>query len=408
MKILFISSFYPPHVGGGAELILACIASGLASRGFSVSVLATKDGAGISRKQVDGVNVIRVPLSNLYWHLERDNRPSLMHGLWHAIDSYNPAMGRAVSRVIADVGPDVVCSHNLSGFSCAAWAAAADAGIPVVQVLHDYYSICPRVNMHRNGQNCEKQCRVCSMFRLPHRRASRSIAAVVAVSRWVLDTHLREGLFGGVTKKSVIYNARTLPVKYESMARAPGTLTFGFIGTLSEVKGISLLLEAFVQVTSTSGRKIRLLVAGTGEEQYVHSLRRAYESDTIQFLGRTDPAVFFPQLDVSVVPSLWQEPLAGVVYESMHFGIPVIGARRGGTPEMIQDGVNGLLFEPRSPGELAAAMLSLANDPGKLARLSSAAPHSVATFLDEERMLDEHEALIRDVALSVTSASASH
>ncbi|MBU2818033.1 glycosyltransferase family 4 protein, partial [Acidithiobacillus ferrooxidans] len=68
------------------------------------------------------------------------------------------------------------------------------------------------------------------------------------------------------------------------------------------------------------------------------------------------------QVDIVVVPSLWQEPLGLVVAEALAFGKPVIASKRGGIPEMIKDGENGLLFEPNRPEDLQESLHRLGSD----------------------------------------------
>jgi glycosyltransferase involved in cell wall biosynthesis len=82
-----------------------------------------------------------------------------------------------------------------------------------------------------------------------------------------------------------------------------------------------------------------------------------------------------------------------VVFESMAYGTPVIGARRGGIPEMIEEGVNGLLFDPDRPDELKAAMNRLAQDTPFREAASRAARRSAAYFLDMDRFLSGYEEL---------------
>ena len=70
---------------------------------------------------------------------------------------------------------------------------------------------------------------------------------------------------------------------------------------------------------------------------------------------------FFTKVDVTVVPSIWEEALGMVVMESFYFGVPVIGSRIGGIPEMIEEGVNGVLFEPGNQLELKNCLVEFMN-----------------------------------------------
>jgi glycosyltransferase involved in cell wall biosynthesis len=87
-----------------------------------------------------------------------------------------------------------------------------------------------------------------------------------------------------------------------------------------------------------------------------------------------------------------------VVFEALAFGKPVIGARRGGIPEMIHAGENGLLFEPEHPEELVAALRQLAGDAALRTRMGQAARASAAPFLDRDGWIDCYATLYADLA----------
>jgi glycosyltransferase involved in cell wall biosynthesis len=75
-----------------------------------------------------------------------------------------------------------------------------------------------------------------------------------------------------------------------------------------------------------------------------------------------DPAQFFTEIDVLLVPSLWYEPLPRVIQEAYAAGVPIVGSRRGGIPELIEDGVTGLLFDPDVPKTLGAIVDRMLED----------------------------------------------
>ncbi len=394
MKVLYVNSLYPPDVGGGAEIALKAMVQGFRQRGQNVAVLTTHGGAGVLREQVDGVPVYRMGNKNVYWHFPPQVRPAWQRTLWHTIDSCNLPMAYQAGALIDEIGPDLIVCHNLAGISAAVWARAEQRRIPIVQVLHDYYHLCPKVTMFRNDSPCAGPCGSCSMFRLPQRRASQAVSAVIGVSRAVLDTHLAHGLFANAGVKAVVHNARALPAPPERAgADAARPFTVGYIGGLTEIKGVHRLLQAFGRLAKTASRPMQLLIAGTGKDEVVAPLKREHAADNVRFLGHVNPVEFFAGLDVCVVPSLWSEPLGLVVFEAIASGVPVVGARRGGIPEMLQHEVNGLLYEPNETGALEQALQRLMDDTGLLLALRASGRASVARFLDPERMLNEYEAI---------------
>lgn len=351
MKVLFINSLYFPHVGGGAEVICRNLVDHVHRQGHEVKVLATSDiASGATCDVVDDVAVERIPLFNIYWHYRCGNKNSMQKALWHFLDVFNPVMLLRVYRSIREFAPDVVNIHNIQGFSSSVWVAARLAGVPVVQVLHDQYSICPNINMFRNGRLCHERCFTCHLYRIPHKALSGLVGRVVGVSRYIVEMHDRYRMFGNAAK-TVIYNARDLHVSGKRSRSGP-VKVFGFIGGIVESKGIEVLIREFAMIPAD---RYRLLIAGNGEAGYIEHIRALIDRYGVsaELCGYMDPADFYPSIDVLVVPSLWNDTYPTVIIEALTNAVPVLGSRRGGIPEMIGDSDCGLVFEPDSRGELA-------------------------------------------------------
>lgn len=399
MKILFINSLADTSRGSGAESVLTEQTHALRALGHECVLLATSAAGGLRRSTTSEQATWLTGPGNLYW--PHDGRPHSgpARMVWHAFDSYNPVMGHAVRTVALRERPAVACIHNLSGWSVAAWAALESLGIPVVQVLHDYYLLCPKATMFRDGRNCTAQCRGCRVLRLPHRALSRRVSAVVGVSSHVLETHTSMGYFVGVTRRVVLHNARRAPRTpiqlHDLPPRPAGVLRFGYIGRLDPAKGLELLLEEFAAAALPGAE---LWIAGRGREDYERQLReKALAIERVRFLGQIPADTFYPQVDVLVVPSLWNEPLGGVVFEAMSHGLPVIGTRRGGIPEMLRDEHNGLLIEPNTQGDLARAMQRLAADTELRLRLRKHALGCAEPYTDMARWGARYAAIFEDV-----------
>ena len=120
------------------------------------------------------------------------------------------------------------------------------------------------------------------------------------------------------------------------------------------------------------------MVAGAAPPAILDRRRRQFPS--IHFLGFVAREALFQQIDVLVVPSLWEDPLPRVIYEAYAHGIPVIGSQRGGIPEAIDHNVTGLLFDPVNDDAMEVAVLSLANDRGRVVRMSARALEKAEAF----------------------------
>jgi len=400
MKVLFINAFYAPHIGGGAEIILKSLVEGLAQRGHEVTVLTTGPDKGIKQDNVDGVPVLRAGINNNYWHYRQNKAQAWQRALWHLRDIYNPAMAHIVENVVRKIKPDLVNSHNLAGFSVSAFSAIHQTGTPIIHVLHDLYHLCPNSNMFRNGKSCESQCGQCRMFRLPHTKASMHVDAVVGVSRYILQKHLDHGLFSSAAIKTAIHNAREINAsRMNGASKKAGMLTFGFIGTLTQAKGVELLINAFKAIQPQ--HSVQLLIAGKGSEQYEAQLKRN-QSNNIKFLGYVKPDEFYPLIDLLVVPSIWQEALGMVVVEAFAHGVPVIGSRRGGIPEMIQDGSNGFLFDPDNLQNLTRILTFALQNQHLLTVMGDQAFKSSLLFTDVDNWITEYENIMFKISANTS------
>jgi len=397
MKIMYVHNILDTHFNSGAEAILLEQITASKKQGHSCILVKLSDNKGLYHNSFNGVNEWHLGIKNIYWPFNKKKSFSpLKRFLWHLIDIYNIFIRRYIIHIVKIEQPDLVCIHNISGWSSTIWNVFNELGIPTVQVLHDYYAICVKTTMYNNNQNCSNQCTRCHAFRFPHRKLSQNLQAVVGVSRYILEKHLSLGYFENVKIQRVIHNARSPTSLGLDMAHSPTLhqgLRFGFIGRLHPTKGISLLIEAFIAVDLTD---TKLLIAGSGKEQFEAQLHSQIHNRSIQFLGRVTPRDFYPQVDVVVVPSLWHEPLGMVVAEALAFGKPVIASRRGGIPEMICHGENGLLFEPDSPGELESALKAMCDDNLRTKLTAKARPSSLP-FTDIDRWVSTYEALYQEV-----------
>jgi glycosyltransferase involved in cell wall biosynthesis len=163
---------------------------------------------------------------------------------------------------------------------------------------------------------------------------------------------------------------------------------------LTEVKGVEHFLEAAV-ILSRRFPAARFLVAGDGPrrealERYAVALGL---SGRVIFTGlRQDVPEFLSEIHISVLPSL-SEALSNTVLESMAAGLPVVATRVGGNPELVEDGVSGMLVPPREPEALAAAVGRLIENPTLAQAMGRAARQRAQEHFSLERLTQETESL---------------
>jgi glycosyltransferase involved in cell wall biosynthesis len=173
---------------------------------------------------------------------------------------------------------------------------------------------------------------------------------------------------------------------------------------LHPVKGIEYFLEA---ATGVSARfpAARFLVVGEGcivrdgvvvESPYKQELKaRAHRlglADRVVFTGfRSDVPALLAEVSVSVLPCISNEGLSNSVLESMAAGVPVVATTVGGNPEVVQDGVTGLLVPPRDAGALARAICTVLQDRELAGRLGHAGRQHVIEHFSNEQMVRRTE-----------------
>lgn len=160
------------------------------------------------------------------------------------------------------------------------------------------------------------------------------------------------------------FDGNVVPIEALCQERTKGNVLIGNIGRLSQQKGMNYFVEA-AGITAKTHPEARFIIVGDGEErEKLHAQVKAKGlQDKVLFLGyRNDIQNVMSQLDFVVLSSLW-EGLPLTPLEAYSVGKTVIGTAVDGTPEIIRDGVDGYLVEPRNPVQLAEKMNELIENP---------------------------------------------
>jgi len=175
----------------------------------------------------------------------------------------------------------------------------------------------------------------------------------------------------------------------------------GVVCELRAQKALEVLFAAAAQLRHELP-ELRVLVAGDGPERegLGQEARRLDLDGTVQLLGiRRDVPALLDALDVAVLSSDYEgSPLS--VMEYMAAGKPVVSTRVGGVPELVEDGVHGLLVEPRDPGALAAAIGRLLHDPAEARRLGEQGRERQQRELSLDAMVRKIEDLYEELWLA--------
>ncbi len=375
MKILFVVSVYYPD-GAGAGTSVRHLAESLAREGHEVVVLRmTRDG----RPRVETMNGVKIhymQMRNIYGLGARRN--AFLRLVWHAIDIFNPLAAWDFYRVLRKEKPDVVNTSVIAGFSTSIFIVAKMMGIPLAHTMRDYYLLCPQNAMFRKGQRCETICASCRPFAEARKISARCVDMFLSNSAYVESCHKKYGAIPAGKPSYVQLNMNEDDwVSEPRVFPVDRPLHFGFIGRVHETKGVNIVLAAAM---SMKIQNWKLTVAGPGDEGYISRLRQDYPDPRIDFTGYTEPVDFYRKVDVLICPSLFQEPLPRVVYEAYRAGLPVIAARSGGTPEIVDEDVTGFLYDAHDPQALAQIMDKMASGPDMYEQLSHGAAVKARLF----------------------------
>jgi len=371
VKLVLLNTFYPPDGPGGAEQSVRLLAEGLVQRGHQVTVVVTTPDGRARVAEMNGVTVRYLVIRNLY--PDPMKAPGgWLKPFWHALDARNPLMQGMLREILVDEQPDVLHSNNLGGISVVAWRVAASLGIPILHTLRDYYLLCPKATMFKNGVICQEQCTICRLYSAPKTALAPEVNSVVGIGAPILARHLKAGLFQQARDQQVIPNGVELPATIQPKAGGrTGPLRLGFLGRLEPSKGPDLLLEAAMRPEAVSSE---VYLAGRGRPEYVEGLKSRFDRTGIHYLGQTAPAALFAQVDFLVVPSRWLEPFARVVIEALAHGVPVLCSRQVGAAEHLVEGQTGYLFDQDDAAGLAALIAGLSRaDAERMAPLCRAA-----------------------------------
>jgi glycosyltransferase involved in cell wall biosynthesis len=357
----------------------------------------------------------------------------------------SPRITSQLTHVLDVTRPDVLHVHNLLNLSFDLPRQARQRGIATAATLHDYTLVCPsggqRVHVaesHVCDVIDEVRCSRCfagtafqaqmvaaavakapggglvrhaastarrllpvltdaAARRVPWSSASPAdILARLERARQVLDdldlvvspsaSVAREYIRLGLDRRRV----QVSDYGFTKQAPTPRTerrspLTIGFVGTMAWHKGAHVLIDALKHLDGA----FQVVIAGDPNvgPEYHARLKRAAANLPVRFAGAFDSAGVsrvYGDLDVLVVPSLWPENSPLVIHEAFMHGVAVVGARMGGIPELVEDGVNGFTYDAFSAEGLAAVLQRLVDDPGLAARLASRAP-AVKTMAEDAR-----------------------
>ncbi len=391
MKILYIIHDFLPRHQAGAEIYTHLLARELSKKHevllFFTEITPHSTQYRITRRSVDTLQCIEV---------FRPPEASLSRA------PYNDEKMEAVFReILITHKPDIIHIQHLLYHSLRYPAIALEMNIPSIYTLHDYWLTCPRwgQRIRKDLQICHsvdlQQCARCiqedNTLKIPNltslflflknilkkkpvsregieflqQRNAHSRAMINDVRLFISPSPFlqRDLIQFGIPAEKIILSDCGVSLKQhvQRTKQRRNRLRFGFIGTISEHKGVHILVEAF---NSISEERAELHLYGdlSWFPDYSRRLQKAARSPSILFKGaipNDQVAATLATIDVLVVPSIWFENSPITIHEAFLAGVPVITSNLGGMADLVDDRVNGLLFEVNNGNSLSTAIQEL-------------------------------------------------
>ena len=407
MKILLVNKFF--HPAGGPETLLFDSMEKLKSLGHEVIPFSMEHPRNLKTKyekyfvtNVDYNNHSRLP-----WNMVKSTFRII----------FNFEAKKKMGQLIKDTKPDIAHLHNIyHQLSPSILLPLKKYNIPVVMSLHDFKLVCPNYTFLRDGQVCE-ECEGKHFYKAIQYKCVKDSYAKSAISALEMYVHklnqtyiktvdcfialsrfTREKLIQyGLPQEKMVYlpNYVNVPTYKTNSTEERYIL---FLGTLSDKNGIFTLVKAMRNLSP-----IKLKIAGASEqEKLIRDYIRENKMKNIElagFLSREKLKETIANCDFLVFPNNCYHNCPMSILESFAYGKPVVGSNLGSVPELVEDGITGLLFEPRNEEDLAEKIKYLYNSPQMVEKMGQNARRKVEQNFSAEKyypkLLQIYEKLIQ-------------
>lgn len=403
MRILHVNKFV--YRRGGAEGYMLDVAAMQRQAGHDVELFGMEHP----------LNIEDLPLRDTFPpNVELEPAPGGLAGVSAGARMvWSLSSSRGMARALERFQPDVVHCHNIyHQLSPSILAPIRRAGVRCVMTLHDYKLACPSYQMLDHGQLCDACVEGSRLSPVRRRCKSGSLGAsallafesavhhrlgaydpvdvFISPSRFLADVMRRAGI--APERLSVINHFVEMP---DSTGQAAARDGFIVAGRLSHEKGIDTLIRAMALMVPA----VTLHVAGDGPERSaLEGLAADVAPGRVVFHGRLEKAALqelVGSCTAAVVPSRWHENQPMAILESYAAQVPVVVTNLGGMPELVHDGIDGLVVPHEDPAALARALETLRSDPARALEMGRAGRERLSREFDVDLHLRRLEAAYR-------------
>lgn len=402
MKILYANKFFFPK--GGAEISLFLLERLLCEMGHEAVHFSMQDERNNPSPWSD------------YFVSNVNYNGGAAHGRLKAAARmfWSREVTRKVRLLVKETKPDVAILNNVYHQLGPSLLSALDRlGVPMIMFARDGKLVCPAYTMLRERRPCE----LCSGGRFYQAARHGCGGSISRGALLALESYWQHDIFKSWPKlKAIVSPSEFLANKMRDMGlqqeivvhrnvvprvapaeKSVERQTVGFVGRLSQEKGIDVLIHA-----ASCCPELEFRIVGEGpEEQHVRHIVKATGTTNVTLLGAMTAAQLQAEMRtwrLGVCPSIWYENCPRVVLEALALGIPVIGADIGGIPELVSNA--GLLVEPGNSARLSEAIKELWNDPERCDALGRNGIEFVREHCDEARYAQRMQDLLQEVVSS--------
>jgi len=388
MRVLMLAQFYPPAIGG-EERHVRSLGQALVARGHDVAV-ATLWHPGLAEFELDGdVRIYRVRglvqrLDGVFTDGDRRHAPPIA----------DPETVLGLAEVLRIERPSIIHAHNWLVHSFVPLKAWSDGGLVVT--LHDFGLVCPTKNLMRHGTPCPgpslRRCTSCTagfygpvkgaITQMAHRVGGaleqRAVDMFLPVSDAVAEgCRLEErGLPFRVVPNFILDNVAEPPAPPSPLLdQLPSEPYLLYVGTLTRIKGVNVLLEAYAGLEDAPP----LVLIGLATQDTPVTL--PHNVTVIPNLPHSDVIHAWKRSLFGVVPSICPDACPTVAMEAMASGKPVVGSDIGGIPDIVEHGRSGLVVPPDDVHALRGALKQLIDDRELVAEMGVEAQERATAFM---------------------------
>jgi glycosyltransferase involved in cell wall biosynthesis len=375
------------------------LSQALRERGHQVTVLTRIEDPGaaefsVREEQVDGLEVVQI--------VNNHGRTSAALR-FHYDNSFCDA---PFLQLLERFYPDVVHFQHLAHLSVSLIPLAASLGYPTVLSLHDFFFPCHRIHLIDAqtrlcaGPERGERCLPClEEFAPPEEirrrffymeNALQAPGLIIVPSAFLAQKTL--SYFPFLRERLRVVPLGIQPVLTQVRDRQPGMpLRILYVGFFFPPKGAHVLIEAIKGLPSQAVEVSLYGASSAFWQPYADQVRAEAQGLPVHFYGsytHDQLASILSCHDVLVMPGICEETFSIVTREALLAGLPVIAARRGALPEVVQDGVNGLLFEAENVTDLRRCLARLVAEPELVQRLRPLNP-GIKTMAEYGQEMEE-------------------